>query len=61
MDQRMNFERKAFLEPGLELRGIGSELIAEDGGRRATVDLFEPLENRAQIGFVFGRLTKVID
>src|SRR5205814_1820027 len=61
MGEGMNFQRQSLLEPGLELRIGDIVRIAKNANRRATIDLFQALQDRTENGFVFRSVPQIID
>ena len=61
MVDRMAFDAEPFLEPRLQLRIGWIDLASHDADRRPAVDLFQPLEDRPEIGFVLRRIPHIVD
>ena len=56
MIDRVYFDRKSFVEPSLQLGIGGIDLARHDADRGAVIDLFQSLEDRPQVRFVFRRI-----
>ena len=61
MRERVAFQREPFREPRLELRVCRVDLVGHDADRRPAVDLFEPVQDRAEERLVLGRVAHVVD
>ena len=59
--QRVDLEREALLQPPLEPRVLGVDLVGHDADRRAAVDRLEPVQDRPEICLVHGRVAHVVD
>jgi len=61
MRQRVHFQRKPFFDPGFVL-GIGRiDRVAHDADWRASIDLFEAINDRTQHDLIRPRLPHIID
>ena len=45
MRERVDFERDAFLQPRLQLRVAGRDVVRHDAHWRTAIYLFEPIQN----------------
>jgi len=61
MRQGMCFQRQAFPKPGLELRVLRVDVHGHDAHRRPSINLLEPLQNRAQKAFPSFGLSHVVN
>ena len=61
MAEGVHLEGQAFLQPGLELWCLGVNGNRHDAHGGATINLLEPLQNRAQIRFPLFRRVHVVN
>ena len=61
MVHRVDFKGQPLLDPFLQMRILRLERIAKDADRRAAIDLFQAIQDRAEDGFIFGRRPHIID